>query len=272
MPVTSFQSFDHRRKYREDNRRCRRSPEQCSVLLICYDVFFLTPQRAAAVFVRTGMNPVLLVTAGQKGFTTAFLPAGKVARKDQKIFPNLKTNPQVFNVCWACVPRAKGQCSKWSMQDRKAYRDSRVTSKNSLAPAYDTDNSVHESVHMKWIKSHQALINLHLEHNEYDSAGVSSHQISDRVTRQESAELSIARMKVSSLEYCWMMLSSMFTRSLGKTVNTFNGNNWSGQLVSLLQIDFYIHDPSAVLHTASLQLHLISKSSPEVWFMLKYAF
>ncbi len=32
------------------------------------------------------------------------------------------------------------------------------------------------------------------------SAVADSHQISDRVTRKESAELSIARMKVSSLE------------------------------------------------------------------------
>lgn len=39
-------------------------------------------------------------------------------------------------------------------------------------------------------------------------------QISDRVTRRESATLSIARIKVSSFEYCWMMLSSMFTRTL----------------------------------------------------------
>lgn len=44
-----------------------------------------------------------------------------------------------------------------------------MTSKNSLAPAYDTANSVHESVHMKWIKSHQALINLGLGNNEYDT-------------------------------------------------------------------------------------------------------
>lgn len=39
-------------------------------------------------------------------------------------------------------------------------------------------------------------------------------QISDRVTCKESATLSIARIKVSSFEYCWMMLSSMFTRTL----------------------------------------------------------
>lgn len=32
------------------------------------------------------------------------------------------------------------------------------------------------------------------------SAVANNHQISDRVTRRESAELSIARMKVSSLE------------------------------------------------------------------------
>lgn len=49
------------------------------------------------------------------------------------------------------------------------------------------------------------------------AAAANDHQISDRVTRREFAELSIARMKVSSLEYCWMMLSSMFTRTLRKT-------------------------------------------------------
>lgn len=45
-------------------------------------------------------------------------------------------------------------------------------------------------------------------------------QISDRVTRKESAELSMARMKVSSLEYCSMMLSSMFTRTLESNQST----------------------------------------------------
>lgn len=39
-------------------------------------------------------------------------------------------------------------------------------------------------------------------------------QISDSVTRKESATRSIASIKVSSFEYCWMMLSSMFTRTL----------------------------------------------------------
>lgn len=48
----------------------------------------------------------------------------------------------------------------------------------------------------------------------------SGRQISDRVTRKDSAELSMARMKVSSLEYCSMMLSSMFTRTLESKVST----------------------------------------------------
>lgn len=46
-----------------------------------------------------------------------------------------------------------------------------------------------------------------------DQERFDSHQISDRVMCRESAELTMARMKVSSLEKCWMMLSSIFTKT-----------------------------------------------------------
>lgn len=70
--------------------------------------------------------------------------------------------------------------------------------------------------HMAWLKESTIRNLFCLTTTDKHSAEGSNHQISDRVTRKESAELSIARMKVSSLEQCWMMLSSMFTKTLEK--------------------------------------------------------
>lgn len=68
---------------------------------------------------------------------------------------------------------------------------------HSLAPPSNTANNAHKFLHRASPSSDH--LSLDSTSDEY-SAVANNRQISDRVTRKELAELSIARLKVSSLE------------------------------------------------------------------------